>query len=266
MLIIYTIYQNQKINNTNEYLEYLYKITLKNLKNNIEKPTTDTKFKKYSGEYEDLILYGALYDIKEGFYIDVGSNSPTSFSVTKAFYDLGWRGINIEPLQDKYKELILERPNDINLGICAGENDDEMILYEKGPSTTTEDRYNRKFKTNHTISVLPLSNITKLYVPKNTEIDFCKIDVEGAEKKVLLGYDFVNYRPKVFCIEATKPETKIPTHDEWEYILFQNNYTFAYAYGVNRYYVDNRFEGLKNRFIGVKKLKKKFMKRNYLNK
>ena len=48
-----------------------------------------------------------------------------------------------------------------------------------------------------------MSNICKSYVPEGTKIDFCKIDVEGGEKNVLLGYDFINYRPKVFCIEST---------------------------------------------------------------
>ena len=48
-----------------------------------------------------------------------------------------------------------------------------------------------------------MSNICKKYVPKGRNVDFCKIDVEGGEKNVLLGYDFINYRPKVFCIEST---------------------------------------------------------------
>ena len=104
-----------------------------------------------------------------------------------------------------------------------------------------------------------MSIITKLYVPKKKEIEFCKIDVEGSEKNVLLGYDFVNYRPKVFCIEATKPGTFIPTYNEWEYILIKNNYSFAFEYEVNRFYIDNNIKNLKERFIGLEKLKKKFM-------
>ena len=51
-----------------------------------------------------------------------------------------------------------------------------------------------------------MANICKQYIPKKKEIHFCKIDVEGGhEKNVLLGYDFKNYRPKVFCIESTYP-------------------------------------------------------------
>lgn len=35
-------------------------------------------------------------NISKGFYIDIGTNDPYFFSVTKAFYKIGWSGINIE--------------------------------------------------------------------------------------------------------------------------------------------------------------------------
>ena len=84
-----------------------------------------------------------------------------------------------------------------------------------------------------------MSNICETYVPKGTQIDFCKIDVEGREKSVLLGANFVNYRPKVFCIESTVPLSFRPNYYLWENILIKNNYTFIYSRGVNRFYVDN---------------------------
>ena len=56
-------------------------------------------------------------------------------------------------------------------------------------------------------------------------IHFCKIDVEGSERDVLLGYDFINYRPKVFCIESTIPGTYISNYDNWEDILIKNDYS-----------------------------------------
>lgn len=41
------------------------------------------------------MLKRALKDIDCGFYIDIGANDSEIDSVTKAFYDEGWRGINI---------------------------------------------------------------------------------------------------------------------------------------------------------------------------
>ena len=69
------------------------------------------------------------------------------------------------------------------------------------------------------ITVYSMENVCKKYIPKNKIIDFCKIDVEGEEKNVLLGYDFKNYRPKVFCIESTIPGTNIPSYNLWEDLL-----------------------------------------------
>ena len=91
-----------------------------------------------------------------------------------------------------------------------------------------------------------LENICRKYVPKGREVDFCKIDVEGNERDVLLGYDFKNYRPKVFCIESTIPLSFIPNHQLWEDILINNSYTFVLQYKVNRFYVNNDYPEILN--------------------
>ena len=98
-----------------------------------------------------------------------------------------------------------------------------------------------------------MSNICKKYIPKGKKINFCKVDVEGEEKNVLLGNDFENYRPEVFCIESTKPGTMISCYELWEEILLINNYLFAFKYSKNRYYTDNRIEGLRERFYQINK-------------
>ena len=81
----------------------------------------------------------------------------------------------------------------------------------------------------------------------------------------MLGHDFENYRPKVFCIEATKPGTNIPCHELWEEILLNNDYSFAYQYKINRFYIDNRIKYLRDRFVIVDSSIKKF-KQNKIKK
>ena len=72
---------------------------------------------------------------------------------------------------------------------------------------------------------------------------------------------FKNYRPKVFCIESTKPSSMtISTHKAWEDILLTNNYSFAYSSVINRYYIDNNIEGLREKFNRVNKLMKLYFK------
>lgn len=188
----------------------------KNLKEEI------SKFITFSQVLEDLILFCVFYDIKKGFYIDIGANDPNSNSVTKAFYLRGWNGINIEPLPDKFKALLFNRKRDINLNICVGKDEGIGTLYIQGGLSTMIKQYIRKKKFIN-VKINSMRNICRKYVRNNKQLQFVKIDVEGGERDVLLGYDFENYRPKVFCIEATNPGTLIPSHQLWEEILLSES-------------------------------------------
>ena len=79
-----------------------------------------------------MLLWRALRDIGQGFYIDVGAWHPDIDSVTRAFYDRGWRGINIEPVEDFYRRLVAARRRDVNLRLAAGaaEGEAELIVVE----------------------------------------------------------------------------------------------------------------------------------------
>ena len=105
-----------------------------------------SNFITYSQFLVDYILFCIFYDIKNGFYIDVGANDPNNISVAKAFYLRGWHGINIEPLPDKYHSLLLNRNRDINLNIGAGNSEGNTTLYLRGAGSTTKKQYIRKKK------------------------------------------------------------------------------------------------------------------------
>ena len=106
-----------------------------------------------------------------------------------------------------------------------------------------------------------MSNICHTYVPNRQQIQFCKIDVEGSEKNVLLGFNFLKYRPKIFCIESLiNPKTNTPEYKEWEFILIKNDYEFAYNYKRNRFYYDKRLKGMKEKFNRIEFFVNKFKK------
>ena len=218
-------------------------------------------FHIFSEYYEDLILYLILFDIKNGFYIDVGAYDPIKVSVTKSFYLKGWRGINIEPQPGKIELFQKDRPDDINLQLAVGERKGKVTFYIDDQCSSVEEKYSKNYTNKTVVEMDTMSNICKSYVPEGTKIDFCKIDVEGGEKNVLLGYDFINYRPKVFCIESTIPRSQKLNYELWEYILINNDYSYIYSQGVNRFYVDNLIPGLMKRRIYIEKyLKKKYLK------
>ncbi len=57
----------------------------------------------YAQNGEDVVLARVFGDRRAGFYVDVGAGHPVVDSVTKHFYDLGWRGINVEPLPRSWR-------------------------------------------------------------------------------------------------------------------------------------------------------------------
>ena len=87
-------------------------------------------FISYAQNYEDVMLRRALKDIDKGFYIDVGAQDPVVDSVTKAFYDVGWSGVNIEPSIEWHSKLEISRPNDINLQFATGKQEGTLEFFE----------------------------------------------------------------------------------------------------------------------------------------
>lgn len=215
------------------------------------------RFYSYAQEYEDLILYVVLNSVEKVFYVDVGANDPTCLSVTRAFYDRGGNGINIEPLRDKCRQLEEERTRDINLCIGIGDKEGEMeLFYDSTGSTFSAQTVRERDLEHHTRyqkKMLTLTQIYEQYYEKNQQIHFCKIDVEGFEKEVLSGCNFKKFRPWIFVVESMKPGTDIPCYKEWEDILWENGYIFGYSSGVNRYYVDGRKEHLLEKFKDIDK-------------
>ena len=214
----------------------------------------------HEADMEDVILYHVLHDTKDIFYIDVGSNDPWTYSVTKLLYDKGACGINIDPNRRLMNITKQERPRDINLCVGISEKAGKSKLYHQGGylggiSTIVPENVIEADCATEIIELLPLSEICDKYAPKNKEIMFLKIDVEGAEKSVLKSMDFKKYRPWIVLVEATLPCTDIPNYDLWQNILLSQGYHFAYEYGVNRYYVSDEKSVLDGRFVPWEEIK-----------
>lgn len=202
-------------------------------------------FLSYAQNLEDVVLFRALKGIERGFYIDVGAQDPEVDSVTKAFYDRGWSGINLEPVARWHRRLSLARPRDVNLNLMVSNDHGQAHFYEiedSGLSTSRQD-YALAFAKTHgfdvsakTVETVTLASICQQYQVK--DIHFLKIDVEGLEREVLEGMDFTRYRPWVVVIEAIHPIDQTQTHQDWEGVLLGQGYVFALFDGVNRFYFD----------------------------
>jgi len=197
----------------------------------------------YAQNFEDVMLARVFEGQDEGFYIDVGAMDPVDGSVTKYFYDKGWRGINVEPVECFFKELRNQRKRDINLNVGIGAARAVLSFFEfetQGISSCSKE-FAQDFMdqghafTERKIEVVTLADICEQYAPDT--IDFLKIDVEGLEGDVIRGNDWTRFRPRVLVIEATKPFSHEPLWDSWEPFLLQNGYLFTYFDGINRFYI-----------------------------
>src|ERR1700681_759495 len=201
------------------------------------------RFVTYAQNFEDVILWRALKHIDRGFYVDCGAYDPTRDSVTKTFYDRGWRGINIEPIPSLLQEFVVQRPLDANLAIAISDGSDGAEFYEiagTGLSTlvhTIAQQHTKAGLSTRVIKVptTTLSDVLRQFAP--SEIHFLKIDVEGAEHLVLRGADFDRFRPWIVLVEATHPPPQQPSRKAWEETLLNASYDFAYFDGLNRFYV-----------------------------
>lgn len=213
-------------------------------------------FISYSQNAEDVLLWRALGQVENGFYIDVGANDPEEHSVTKAFYDAGWRGISIEPLPSFHQAFLEQRPRDVNLAIAAGSANGELTLYDtpqvRGWASPDQAVAELHRSEGHqvvelSVPVRTLASVCEEYV-QGRQIHFLKIDVEGFEGEVLKGMDFARWRPWVLVIEATLPNSRETNHASWEHMVTGQRYRFAWFDGLNRYYVAEEHSELAQHF------------------
>jgi len=198
----------------------------------------------YAQNYEDVILRRALQDVTNGFYIDVGAWHPVHDSVTAWFYEIGWRGVNIEPNPEYFTPLAAAREEDTNLPVLVGAakgRRDFTVLSGTGLSSGAAGAAaflaGQNLGTPTSIS-RPTMTLEQVFaLAEGRTVDFLKVDVEGMEKEVLGSSPLRAVRPRVIVVEATAPNTQTPTHEAWEPILIARDYACVLFDGLNRFYL-----------------------------
>ena len=145
-----------------------------------------------------------------GFYVDVGAHHPRRFSNTKFFYDLGWRGINIDPDESLMEIFSSERPDDICLPIgISNKNETKNFYFYNEPAFNsvydrTEELQNSNDRLERILELefFTLSQILQQHLSGTLPSpNFLNVDVEGHEIEVLQGNDWDRYQFDYVLVE-----------------------------------------------------------------
>jgi FkbM family methyltransferase len=216
------------------------------------------KFISYAQNLEDVMLQRIFSNVERGFYIDIGACDPMQDSVTYAFYQRGWTGINIEPNPGFFKRLQLNRTRDINLDQLVSNQEGVLDFVQvdgAGISSVNNQVVNRANDLGFNVSHIrkeatTLQAIAQQYCLGRT-VHFLKIDVEGHEANVIAGADWTIFRPLVLVVEAVveggQPQmaSVVPA---WDAVLLNAGYLFAWFDGLNRFYVRQENHELMSHF------------------
>src|SRR5579859_806124 len=214
-----------------------------------------TKISSYAQNFEDVLLRRALNDVENGFYIDVGAQDPIFDSVSRAFYELGWRGIHVEPMAQYAERLRQDRPDETVLNAAVSNRSGVMPFYaipDTGMSTGRPEIARNAETAGYAVvesmvAAITLDQIFKL-VDGRQAIHWLKIDVEGFEAPVLQGWRTSRQRPWIVVVEAISPTDHSDVSKAWEYLLIDKGYEFVYFDSLNRYYLSQEHHRLKEHF------------------
>ena len=186
-------------------------------------------FISYAPNFEDVLLWRALRHIGHGYYIDLQPAATAIGSVTQAFYQRGWRGLNLAPSPALARALRVARPADVTLDGAAAAQAGSAMLYEvPGTHSATRDaaqalrqRAAGAEVQQREIAVQPLDQLCADHAAP--AIHFLHLGADAAE--ALAGLDLRRWRPWV-VIAAGGPQQRLLDHA----------YALAHEDGLQHYY------------------------------
>ncbi len=164
---------------------------------------------------EDSFIVEYFKKKNNGFYIDVGCYHPIHRNNTFLLYKNGWSGINIDIHRFSIDLFNYLRPDDVNLN-CAISNKNEVteMFYQKELSqisTIEKQQAKIAFQGNikkSKIQSLTLDALLEKINFTDKKLDLLDIDVEGADLKVLKGFNIEKFKPELICVEIHEKDIK----------------------------------------------------------
>ena len=195
---------------------------------------------------EDVLLWDFLGQPTTGFFIEVGAFDGVSYSVSFALEAMGWKGLLIEAIPDRFAACMAARPNSrvvhaaLNKPGSPPEATFHFVQDQYGGMLSFLDPASDHAKDMKSQGVqiqsvkVPQKTMNELLADHTGPIDLAVIDVEGGEVDLLKGFDLERYKPKVLCLEDMGGEGS----PLCKYMETQS-YTKAFWFECNCIYVHN---------------------------
>jgi FkbM family methyltransferase len=215
----------------------------------------------FSSDGEDSILEKWLGEIKNGFYIDIGSHKPLSSSNTYSFYLKGWKGICVDPGIGLVKKYNLIRPRDIfiNSAITIDSKKKKMQFYyycnNPDIATTLKNRvdiqdnlYNRKPSEIYDVEIISVRELIKKIPGK--KVNFLNIDIEGEENKIIKSIIKNKVYPWCIAVEELGKTYQNLSSSEIKKFLSKNGYFLASRTFFTSIYIrKKKFRKLPSKYV-----------------
>ena len=150
----------------------------------------------------------------EGYFVEIGAYDGENFSNTSCLSDAGWAGLYVEPIKEfadkcRARHSLNQRVTVVNCAASDVNGEEEIFIgdtlttlvgdqvsdYEKIDWAKGLHRGNsRKIRTETLDKILETHQVP-------VGFDVLVVDVEGAEDKVIRGFDIELWHPKVILIE-----------------------------------------------------------------
>jgi len=162
----------------------------------------------YSQDKQDEYLENNIFKgYKNGFYMDIGAHDGITINNTLYFEKYNnWTGVNVEPIEEVYNKLVINRPNDININcaVCNNNGIADFILNTgytemiSGLKNNYDPRHfkrlekeNKEMVGETEIIIVNIKRIETICDKYNIKhINYLSIDVEGAEFDVIKSINF----------------------------------------------------------------------------
>lgn len=172
----------------------------------------------YSQSGEDLIICRELGERAGGTFLDIGAFHPFQFSNTRRLYELGYKGVFVEPspsLREAFEKEYGADKEVVLLPVCVGTENGTQVFWDsggdaistlvKGETQKWVDAYGSKF-TPIQVEVVSVTELLRR-CPYKT-FDFINIDTEGNVWDIVSQFDFQSLACKVVCLEWNGKEEK----------------------------------------------------------